>query len=73
MFIHVDDQVLVFAREKNDDKFFCMLNLSNSPAKYKMQDDLIDYKDAFTEQPVQSVKGGTVDLAKWDYKVFSKT
>ena len=72
-FIHVDDQVLVFVREKNDDKVFCMLNLSNSPAKYEMQDDLIDYKDAFTDQPVQLVKGGTVDLAKWDYKVFSKT
>ena len=72
-FVHVDDQVLVFTREKNGDKVFCILNLTDKPAQYIMEYELKGYIDGFTAQAVNFGVGDRVELAKWDYKIFSKT
>ena len=66
------DKVLTFSREKEGNQVLVAINLSDSPTEVKINKagDGGMYEEYFTENKQEIVKGSSLKLDAWEYKVF---
>lgn len=67
-----DDDVFAFVREKEGDKIFVVLNLSNEEQQVALKglSFIGDYRDVFAGKKVSFSEGAQLELKPWDYGVF---
>lgn len=69
-FLHVDDQVLIYKREKEGASVICMLNLSDAPAKLKVPDGADALSVALGDSTAKHKSGDEIILDAWGYLVL---
>lgn len=69
-FLLVDDQILAYKREKNNDRAICILDLSNKNAAYKVNFDPAGMSDIFTGLPI-TISDKELTLEPWAYKTLT--
>ncbi len=69
-----NNKVFAFVREKNDDKVFVVLNLSDENINVAFEGDKFagNYTNVFTEEDITIKEEFAVDMNPWDYLVFEK-
>ncbi|MCK4664084.1 MAG: alpha-glucosidase C-terminal domain-containing protein [Bacteroidales bacterium] len=67
-----DKSVFAFVREKDEDKIFVILNLSNKKTKiiFKENNHTGTYKNIFSEEKFTFKKETELELEPWEYLVF---
>ncbi len=68
-----NEDVVAFSREKDGDQIVVILNLSPEPQEFTIEGDLVngEYANYFTNQKNNLGPGKKIDLAAWDYLVFT--
>lgn len=69
-----DNKVFAFVREKNEDKVFVVLNISDEKMNVVFDGDMFtgNYTDVFSEEDITIEENFNVDMVPWDYLVFEK-
>ncbi len=69
-----DEQVFAFTREKNDDKVFVLLNLSDQPLEVELMGAIYQgtYTELFSGDQYVLADEEVKELEPWAYKVFVK-
>ena len=64
--------IFSFVRQKDDDKVFAILNLTNQQQTFTLQGTLYPgtYRDVFTDDSVSFSENAEVTLPAWGYKVY---
>lgn len=72
--LHIDEQVWVFAREREGHKVVVAINLSPAPAEVKVQSDALKgrYMDVILEEKVNLNGKLKMDLNPWEFVVLSE-
>ena len=69
-----DEQVFAFTREKDDEKVFVLLNLSDQPLEVDLMGTLYQgaYTELFSGEQYVFTDEEVWELEPWAYKVFVK-
>jgi glycosidase len=70
-FLQVDDQILSYKREKNGATVFCVFNLSDKPATYKVDRNLNRLNEITTRRVINFYKGADLNLQPWSCRIYS--
>ncbi|NOY49624.1 MAG: alpha-amylase [Chlorobi bacterium] len=68
-----NEDIVAFSREKDGDQIIVILNLSPEPQEFTIEGDFVngEYTNYFTNQKNNLGLGKKIDLAAWDYLVFT--
>lgn len=68
-----DKMVYAFTREKAGDRVVVLLNLSAEPQQITLQGDNFEgtYQEVFQEKEIKLEQGQSMELAPWEYLVYS--
>ena len=69
--LQVDDQIFSFMREKNGNTIFCVFNLSDKPATYKMDRNLNRLNEITTRRVINFYKDADLNLQPWSFRIYS--
>ncbi len=70
-FLQVDNQILSYKREKNGATVFCVFNLSDKPATYKMDRNINRLNEITTRRVINFYKGADLNLQPWSFRIYS--
>jgi hypothetical protein len=73
--VHAHDRaVFAFVREKDGDKVFVVLNLSDAQRQVRLKGAAFvgDYTGAFSQEKVFFSEDGVLSLGPWEYRVYVK-
>ncbi len=63
--------IIVFSREKDDNRVVIMLNLTPRPRKFMLREGLSgQFQDAFTQEKTQLLKYQRFELKPWQYHIW---
>jgi cyclomaltodextrinase len=70
--VHTDDQLLIFARQKGEDKVLVILNLSANVVETKLKSEVFEgkYRNVFTGEKVKLKSKYKAELMPWSYLVL---
>jgi glycosidase len=69
--INVSDSVYAFSREKDNDHFIGVFNLSKKPQTTTLQIPVKEMHNVFTGKDTSIQKGEEITLGPWEYMIFS--